>query len=53
MGYGLLGIGERVRAVGGRLTFANKLSGGLLVTAVLPAVRTGDRAPASVSTVSS
>ena len=36
MGYGLIGMEERVRAVGGRLRFANLPSGGFSVSAVLP-----------------
>lgn len=36
IGYGLLGMNERVRAMGGRLTFFNKPSGGFAVTAALP-----------------
>ena len=35
-GYGLVGIGERVRAMGGSLTFSNKPGEGFAVTAVLP-----------------
>jgi two-component system sensor histidine kinase UhpB len=34
-GYGLVGIGERVRAMGGSLTFSNKPGEGFAVTAVL------------------
>jgi two-component system, NarL family, sensor histidine kinase UhpB len=36
LGYGLIGISERVRALGGRLSFANRSGGGFGVTAVLP-----------------
>jgi two-component system sensor histidine kinase UhpB len=36
LGYGLLGLSERVRAVGGRLNFANGSNKGFAVTAVLP-----------------
>jgi two-component system sensor histidine kinase UhpB len=36
LGYGLLGISERVRAVGGQLTFANGPSRGFAVVALLP-----------------
>lgn len=36
MGYGLLGMGERVRALGGELTFCNRPGGGFAVTALLP-----------------
>jgi len=35
-GFGLVGISERVRAIGGRLTVSNKPSGGVEVAAVLP-----------------
>jgi two-component system, NarL family, sensor histidine kinase UhpB len=38
MGYGLLGISERVKAVGGELAFSNRSVSGLAVTAVLPCV---------------
>jgi two-component system, NarL family, sensor histidine kinase UhpB len=36
-GYGLVGIGERVKAMGGRLDVANRSSEGFAVSAVLPA----------------
>jgi two-component system, NarL family, sensor histidine kinase UhpB len=36
-GYGLVGIGERVRAMGGRVAVANRASQGVVVTAVIPA----------------
>jgi two-component system sensor histidine kinase UhpB len=39
MGYGLLGMNERVRAMGGRLTFSNRPGGGFAVTAAFPAAR--------------
>jgi two-component system, NarL family, sensor histidine kinase UhpB len=39
-GYGLLGISERVKATGGRLTFDNRPGVGFAVTAVLPCPRT-------------
>jgi len=42
-GFGLRGMAERVKASGGRLTFANRPAGGLAVTAVLPC-STGERA---------
>jgi len=45
LGYGLVGISERVRAVGGRLTFANKPGEGFAVTAVLPYLRDRDSVP--------
>ena len=35
-GYGLVGIGERVRAMGGRLTFSNRPGEGFAVAAVFP-----------------
>jgi two-component system sensor histidine kinase UhpB len=35
-GYGLVGIDERVSAIGGRLTFSNKSGEGFAVMAVLP-----------------
>jgi two-component system, NarL family, sensor histidine kinase UhpB len=35
-GYGLVGIGERVKAIGGSLIFSNKPGGGFAVTAALP-----------------
>jgi two-component system sensor histidine kinase UhpB len=36
LGYGLIGISERVRAVGGRLTFSNLAGGGFAVMGALP-----------------
>jgi two-component system, NarL family, sensor histidine kinase UhpB len=36
-GYGLVGIGERVRAMGGRVIVANRAKQGVVVTAVIPA----------------
>lgn len=36
-GYGLVGVGERVRTLGGRLTAGPRLDGGFCVEAVLPA----------------
>lgn len=36
MGYGLIGMEERVRALGGRLSFANRPAGGFAVTAIVP-----------------
>jgi two-component system sensor histidine kinase UhpB len=35
-GYGLVGIGERVRAIGGSLSFSSKPGGGFAVAALLP-----------------
>jgi two-component system sensor histidine kinase UhpB len=39
LGYGLVGISERVRAVGGRLTFSDGSGEGFAMTAVLPYLR--------------
>jgi len=36
IGYGLIGMEERVRAMGGRLNFSNRPAGGFGVSAVLP-----------------
>jgi two-component system sensor histidine kinase UhpB len=36
MGYGLIGMEERVRVLGGRLTVSNRPEGGFAVTAALP-----------------
>jgi signal transduction histidine kinase len=36
LGYGLVGIGERVRAIGGRLSFPTRSGEGFAVVAVLP-----------------
>ena len=36
IGYGLTGLGERIAALGGRLTFTNRPDGGFAVGAVLP-----------------
>ncbi len=36
LGYGLIGVSERVTAVGGRLTFSNRSGKGFQVTATLP-----------------
>ena len=36
-GYGLVGIGERVSAIGGRVVLANRPGRGFVVTAVIPA----------------
>jgi two-component system sensor histidine kinase UhpB len=35
-GYGLIGMEERVKAIGGRLSFANRAGGGFAVRAALP-----------------
>jgi two-component system, NarL family, sensor histidine kinase UhpB len=45
-GYGLVGIGERVRAIGGHLTFSNRPGEGFIVAAVFPC--TSPREAASV-----
>ena len=42
-GYGLVGIEERIKALGGRLDVANRGGEGLAVSAVLPAA-TGQHA---------
>jgi two-component system, NarL family, sensor histidine kinase UhpB len=44
LGYGLLGMTERVKTVGGRLTIDSKRGRGLTVTAVLPPPRVSDTA---------
>jgi two-component system, NarL family, sensor histidine kinase UhpB len=36
LGYGLVGINERISAIGGRLTFSNRAGEGFAVMAVLP-----------------
>ena len=38
LGYGLVGVRERVSAVGGRLTFSSRSDKGFAVTAILPGV---------------
>jgi two-component system, NarL family, sensor histidine kinase UhpB len=47
LGYGLLGISERVRALGGRLSFANTRGEGFAVIAVIPHPQAPDPAAAS------
>lgn len=44
LGYGLLGMTERVKAVGGRLSIDSQKGRGLTVTATLPAPRVRDTA---------
>jgi two-component system, NarL family, sensor histidine kinase UhpB len=39
MGYGLMGLSERIAALGGHLTFANRPGGGFTVIAALPGRR--------------
>ncbi|HKM71416.1 MAG TPA: histidine kinase, partial [Stellaceae bacterium] len=46
-GYGLVGIGERVKAIGGSLSFSNKPAQGFAVAAVLPCA--SEQQPACVS----
>src|SRR5271165_4638981 len=46
-GYGLVGIGERVKAIGGSLSFSNKPAQGCAVAAVLPCA--SEQQPACVS----
>jgi two-component system, NarL family, sensor histidine kinase UhpB len=46
-GYGLVGLGERVKAIGGSLSFSNKPGQGFAVTAVLPCA--SEQQPACVS----
>jgi two-component system, NarL family, sensor histidine kinase UhpB len=46
-GYGLVGIGERVKAIGGSLSFSNKPAQGFAVAAVLPCA--SQQRPACVS----
>jgi len=50
LGFGLVGISERVGAVGGRLTFSNRSGAGFAVTAVLPSERARDQVPLTVPT---
>ena len=47
-GYGLVGIGERVRAMGGRVVLANRPAQGFVVTAVIPASSGQDAITATV-----
>src|SRR5215471_15566634 len=47
VGYGLLGMSERVSAMGGRLTFRNRPGSGLAVTAILPCSPQRALSPAS------
>ena len=47
-GYGLVGIGERVRAMGGSLTFSSKPGNGFAVTALLPCAPQREAAYVSV-----
>jgi two-component system sensor histidine kinase UhpB len=53
LGYGLIGMSERVSAVGGRLTFSNKSEEGFAVVAVLPYPQASSPACSSVEAVQS
>jgi two-component system sensor histidine kinase UhpB len=53
LGYGLIGISERVSAVGGRLSFSSKSEGGFAVVAALPYPQASDPEFSSVQTVGS
>jgi glucose-6-phosphate-specific signal transduction histidine kinase len=46
MGYGLIGIRERVRTLGGRLSVDSRPGTGLTVRAALPCSREAGRIPA-------
>jgi two-component system sensor histidine kinase UhpB len=48
LGYGLIGISERVSAVGGRLRISNKSDEGFAVIAVLPYLQASDPISSSV-----
>ena len=48
LGYGLIGISERVSAVGGRLSISNKSDEGFAVVAVLPDLQASDPLSSSV-----
>jgi two-component system sensor histidine kinase UhpB len=52
-GYGLVGIGERVRAISGRLDVSSKPGGGFAVTAVLPCAPRQEAACVSAQAVES
>jgi two-component system, NarL family, sensor histidine kinase UhpB len=47
-GFGLIGIGERVKAIGGRLSFSSKPGEGFAVAAVLPSSSRREAADAAV-----
>jgi two-component system sensor histidine kinase UhpB len=49
LGYGLLGMSERVKAVGGRLSIDSRKGSGLTITATLPAPRLRNRAATYLS----
>jgi two-component system, NarL family, sensor histidine kinase UhpB len=48
-GYGLVGIGERVRALGGRVLLSNRAGQGFVVTALFPAAFGEDAAPVTLA----
>jgi two-component system sensor histidine kinase UhpB len=50
-GYGLVGIGERVKAMGGHLTFSNRPGVGFSVVAVLPSPSPSEAASVPVQAV--
>jgi signal transduction histidine kinase len=50
-GYGLVGIGERVRAIGGSLSFSGQPGEGFAVAAVLPCSSQHEAANTSVQAV--
>jgi two-component system sensor histidine kinase UhpB len=50
LGYGLVGIGERVSAIGGRLSFSNRSGEGFAMIAVLPHPRVSDPVSSAVQT---
>ena len=51
LGYGLVGISERVRAIGGHLSFPNRSGNGFAIVAVLPYQRTPDPVSPTVQMV--
>src|ERR1700719_1512413 len=50
MGYGLIGISERVRAMGGRLSFSNRSGEGFAMIAALPYSPAPDAVSSTVQT---
>jgi signal transduction histidine kinase len=50
LGYGLVGISERVSAIGGRLSFSNRSGDGFAMVAVLPYPRVSDPVSSAVQT---
>jgi signal transduction histidine kinase len=51
LGYGLVGISERVGAIGGQLTFSNKRGEGFTLTALLPWQQADIVSPPAVTSV--